>query len=396
MIPPQTLGALSAVQELLIALVERVPADDVARRFAPELEPLGWLLGRAVYLETYWLREIVGGDPDLTRRVRHIFAHDAAPPLDRDSRLPPKEHLLNWALEIQDTHLTRLANPQAPSAHAWLKDGWLPAYLVQVHGRIYERMLAVLTARALAPGADAHRVVNPLRPRPPAADTVEVTQGHYRIGAREGVVFDDERPAQIIELASYRIGAQPVSNAEYLGFMEEGGYTAMEFWDADGRAWLASDGGRTHPWSWRSDAAGRWFDISINGPADLPGSDPVMGINQHEARAYAAWVARRGGDTAGGAVVQHEYQWEVAARLGRIQGVGRAWEWCANVYEPYAGYLRPEDPEQVSPGFDGAHGSLRGGCLHTQPALRRATLRRAARAHRSSLFAGTRLVFPPD
>ena len=121
----------------------------------------------------------------------------------------------------------------------------------------------------------------------------------------------------------------------------------------------------------------------------------MVGINQHEAQAFARWAARRGGETVG-AVVQHEYQWEAAARLGALQGTGRAWKWCANRYRPYDGYRRPSDPEQASRGFEAAHASLRGGCLHTRQVLRRTSLRHAAAPSSRHLFSGTRLVFPPQ
>ncbi len=392
MIPPQTLGALSTAHELLTRLVEGVPDTDLNRRFHPDLEPLGWLLGRAVYLETYWLREVVAGDHDLTDRVRPLFAHDAAPPVDGDPRLPPKDHLLNWALEIQDTHLTRLANPRLLPEHPLLTSGWLPAYLLQAHGRIYERMLAVLSARALQQPS-GYRVREPLVPRLPVADTWEITQGTYRIGAREGVVFDNELPAQAVELGSFRIARQPVRNAEYLAFLVDDGYGNDAWWDPVGLAWR-NTAGVAHPWHWRRDPQGRWFGVGLSGPADLSADDPVMGLNRHEAQAYARWAATRGEGMAG-AIVQHEYQWETAARTGAISGYGRAWEWCANPFAAYDQYQPPADPELASRGFDGTQGSLRGGCLHTQPRLRRSSLRHWGPPDAQYLFAGTRLVMPP-
>ena len=58
-----------------------------------------------------------------------------------------------------------------------------------------------------------------------------------------------------------------------------------------------------------------------------PPEEPISGICHHEALAFAAWTASlRAGLK--GAVLQHEYQWEVAARSGRIGGTGRVWERC--------------------------------------------------------------------
>jgi iron(II)-dependent oxidoreductase len=151
-------------------------------------------------------------------------------------------------------------------------------------------MLAALTARAVAEFRADYRVQNVLEPQAPNADTVSVYQGHYRIGAREGVVFDNETPAQIVALSSFRIATRPVSNAEYLAFMLDGGYSASTLWSEPGLQWWQTTDFANHPWHWRQDAAGHWFDVNLNGAADLPASAPVMGISRHEAQAYANWA----------------------------------------------------------------------------------------------------------
>ncbi len=101
-----------------------------------------------------------------------------------------------------------------------------------------------------------------------------------------------------------------------------------------------------------------------------------------------------GGEYAG-AVVQHEYQWELAARSGLIAGTGRAWEWCANPFHPYPDFTPFPDPETSATAFDIDGGVLRGACLHTQRCLRRASFRHHRRSEDRAGFAGLRLVYPP-
>jgi iron(II)-dependent oxidoreductase len=220
-----------------------------------------------------------------------------------------------------------------------------------------------------------------------------VSQGHYRIGAREGMAFDSELPVQAVELHSFRIGRRPVSNAEYLAFMEEGGYARTDLWSEAGRTWLATSG-CAHPYGWCRGPSGNWHGIGLNGPYGLVVDDPVTGLSLHEAQAYAAWAASLGGDLAG-AVLPHEYQWETAVRTQAVQEQGRAVEWCSNAFEPYDAYAAPADPELATSELDGRHQSLRGASVHTQPCLRRASLRRAALAGDRHLLAGCRLIFPP-
>jgi iron(II)-dependent oxidoreductase len=119
-----------------------------------------------------------------------------------------------------------------------------------------------------------------------------------------------------------------------------------------------------------------------------------MGLSQHEATAFANWAASLGGNLAG-AVVQHEYQWEVAARSGLIEQVGRVWEWCANPFHPYPQFCPYPSDDVSETFFDQRHFSLRGASLHTQPSVRRPSFRNWAPAEDRFRFTGTRLVFPP-
>ena len=137
-----------------------------------------------------------------------------------------------------------------------------------------------------------------------------------------------------------------------------------------------------------------WYGIGFNGPVDLLPDEPVSGIGRHEAQAFAAWTASLGNGLEG-AVLQHEYQWEVAARSGKIEGTGRAWEWCANPFHPYPQFTPFPDTQVSQPFFGDEFFSLRGASLHTQRCLRRASFRNWASPGDRHGFAGTRLVFPP-
>ena len=480
---PDLLGKLSGLQTMMADLLTGVPATAANARYHPRLASLGWYLGRSVYRELYWLREVLGGDGDLAGRVRHLFAVGAAEaPVEL---LPPRDHLLAWAGEIQDEHLRRLATPGALPASPLLADDRLAWFLLQERARDYEAMLWVLLARRLeeAGGAEAkaragtspaldaitgkgapslHVSSAPLplpssvssaspslassvfsgvpasqasetisgvpavstspaspplglEPCMPSAEAILVTQGHYRVGSRgEPFAYDNELPPQAVELANFRIARRPVTNAEYLGFMTAGGYARPEFWDAAGQDWLracqaqgqaqspaqAQAQGQAQataqaPWHWRQNDRGDWQALGLNGPVPLGAADPVAGLSHHEARAFAAWAASLGGDLTG-AVVQHEYQWEIAARAGLIEGTGRVWEWCANPFHPYPDFSPFPDPTHSQTAFDAGLGVLRGASLHTQRCLRRASFRHPADPADRFRISGLRLVFPPD
>ena len=390
---PQILGQLSSLHEMMVDLLGQIPPQETQVRFHPELASLAWYLGHSVYRELYWLREVLTGDADLTARVRHLFE-----PGDWDAQctqLPPPDHLLRWSAEIWSEDLRRLATSGALPEDPRLEEDRLQWFLLQETAGDYEAMLRVLLARRIASAPEDYRVSEPLRPQLPEPQTLAISQGHYRIGSRyEPFAYDNELPPQAVPLSNFRIARHPVSNGEYLAFMEAGGYEESSYWEAEGWAWLQTQPQRV-PWQWRRDARGYWYELGINGPMDLVAQAPVSGLNYHEARAYAAWVASLGGARSG-AVLQHEYQWEVAARGGELQGTGRVLEWCSNVFHPYPDFAPFPDARVSQEAFEKGTMSLRGASLHTQRCRRRASHRRFAPPEQRTLIAGMRLVFPPD
>ncbi|MEJ1355466.1 MAG: SUMF1/EgtB/PvdO family nonheme iron enzyme [Candidatus Sedimenticola sp. (ex Thyasira tokunagai)] len=385
------LGQLSGLHQMMAELVESLPEADCYQSYNPQLAPLAWFLGRGMYIETYWLREIVQGDDDMTSRVREIFIPGILPSQEEWKRLPPKDHLLNWVMELQDENIMRLANPDQLPNHPLIENGRLLHLIIQGQAKVYEKMLQVLAERRLHQQSP-YQVQKPLISRPPQADHTGISQGHYRIGAKsDPSAFDNEQPAQIVELSSFRIDRQPVGNSTFLAFIEAGGYENETYWSPTGWSWnLRSP---NHPHSWRKDNDGHWFGNGINGQFDLIAEDPVTGVTHHEALAYANWVAGLGGELTG-AVLQHEFQWEAATRTQGISDFGRVWEWCANTFEPYTGFQSTHYQEARTGGFDNHHFPLRGGSLHTQRALRRLSYRKAALPDADSLFSGIRLVYP--
>lgn len=388
------LAELSNIHQMLNQLFESLPEVDAYRCYHPSLAPLAWYYGHSMYLETYWLREVVQADPDMTERVRPIFSAAAPPTAVQWRLLPPKDHLLNWALELQDENLMRLANPKLLGEHSLTTQGRLHRIILQEHARSYEKMLMVLTQRRLGERFD-YRVERTLTVRMPETAMIEIPRGHYRVGARQDpAAYDNEAPAQAVELSGFRIQLTPVANSDWLAFMQADGYAARELWSDAGWLWRQQDD-TLHPDHWRQDRSGEWYAVGLNGPCELSAEEPVSGICRHEAEAYANWLVHRD-EVFSGAVLQHEFQWEVAARTREIKGYGRVWEWCANLFQPYADYRPSEYREGRTLEFDDLHFSLRGACLHTQRSLKRPSFRNRARAGERHMFTGIRLVFPPE
>jgi iron(II)-dependent oxidoreductase len=393
MTAPTILNQLSGLYEMQHQLLKS-REDEVCRdQHHPDLASLNWYFGRGVYLELYWLREVVMGDDNLSRRVKHLFTPGELTLNAQCEKLPATDHLINWGNEIRDEHLRLLATPGALPDHPLLQKDRLAWYLLQEQAKLYENMLCVINQYNRHHLKDDFICSDPLQPAAPNWETKELSQGHYRIGARNDPrAYDNELPPQAVELSSFRIALTPVSNAQFLRFMQDGGYHESSLWSDTGWSWQKQLQPK-HPEYWRQDSMGNWFEIALNGPSHLPPEEPVTGISLYEAQAFSSWASHQHQQLSG-AILQHEYQWEMAARSGVLTHSGRAWEWCGNSFHPYPDFTPFPDNATSAVAFE-SNMVMRGGSVHTQKVLRRASYRHWTQPTDRHHFVTARLVFPP-
>jgi ergothioneine biosynthesis protein EgtB len=225
--------------------------------------------------------------------------------------------------------------------------------------------------------------------------------GHPGDGA---FAFDCELPRHRQFLEDFRLASRPVSNADYLAFMLDGGYARPDFWLADGWAQV-KQGGWNAPLYWlRHEDA--WQQMTLGGLRPLDLHAPVCHVSFFEADAYARWA---------GARLPSEAEWEIAAAERPVRGnfldsdhlqpvadlsgdgprqlFGDVWEWTASAFRPYPGF-RPLDGSlgEYNGKFMSAQMVLRGGCCATPRDHVRATYRNFFYPHMRWQFAGFRLA----
>lgn len=233
--------------------------------------------------------------------------------------------------------------------------------------------------------------------------------GVHEIGASEHDVFafDNERPRHRRYLEAFSLAHRPVSNAEYLAFIADGGYARPELWLSDGWALIQAQGWHA-PLYWHRSDEGGWFEFTLGGLRQLDPDAPVCHVSYYEADAYARWA---------GARLPTEAEWEVAAAAQDIAGnfletdylqpvsahdhgddgpaqmFGDVWEWTADAYTAYPGFKPLEGTlGEYNGKFMSGQMVLRGGCCATPRSHMRLTYRNFFYPHMRWQFAGLRLA----
>jgi ergothioneine biosynthesis protein EgtB len=184
---------------------------------------------------------------------------------------------------------------------------------------------------------------------------VSVPSGIRTIGHDgEGYSFDNEHPRHDVLLQKMRMAKALVSNAEWLAFMADGGYSTPSLWLSEGWTTVQNEGWQA-PGYWR-ERDGQWFTMTLAGERPVNPDGAACHISYYEADAFARWAGKH---------LPSEAEWEVAARSGLISDAfGLVWQWTRSAYLPYPGYRAAE----------GALGEYNGKFMVNQMVLRGSSL----------------------
>ncbi|MBN9008489.1 MAG: ergothioneine biosynthesis protein EgtB [Rhizobiales bacterium] len=213
---------------------------------------------------------------------------------------------------------------------------------------------------------------------------VTLNEGIHTIGHQgDSFHFDNEKPAHRALVGPVKLARNLVTNADWLAFMDDGGYRTATLWLMDGFA-AASNEEWDAPGHWRKTDDG-WQVMTLAGLQPVDPAAPVCHISYYEADAFARWNGNH---------LPTEMEWEVAARTGQLNDAfGIVWQWTRSAYSPYPGYAAVEGAlGEYNGKFMVNQLVLRGSSLATPDGHSRVTYRNFFYPHHRWQFTGLRLA----
>ena len=209
---------------------------------------------------------------------------------------------------------------------------------------------------------------------------VEIKGGMHEIGFEgDGFCFDNELARHPVYTDDFAISSSLVTNAQYLEFIEAGGYRDFSLWHSEGWDWVKSNEVAS-PLYWR-EKDGERHQFTLSGLRKLAPEAPVCHISFYEASAYAEWKGMR---------LPTEFEWETAADKFDW---GLRWEWTQSAYLPYPGFTKAGGAVGEYNGkFMINQMVLRGASVATPAGHSRKTYRNFFHPHLRWQFTGIRLA----
>lgn len=367
------LRAFRQTRQTTHRLCEPLSAEDMTVQVAEIASPTKWHLAHTTwFFETFILKRFEPGfepyDPCFPLLFNSYYTRlGERHPRDRRGLLTRPG--IGEVFAFRDTVDDRLARLLGSCDGADLPEIVRFIRLGMEHERQHQELLITDIKLLLSenPIQPAYEQRDP-EPSPPAErlEWARTSEGIVEIGRPIACDWDDfahdnEAPRHRVFLEPFELASRPITNAEFLEFIEAGGYDSQLLWLDDGWSTVQREGWR-RPLYWRREVDGSWSEFTLFGRRPLDLHAPATHLSFYEADAFARWA---------GARLPTEHEWEAAAsehwdraaatggflesgdlhpRVGApdlpLRGLaGSAWQWTRSAYEPYPGYAPPGGAE---------------------------------------------------
>jgi ergothioneine biosynthesis protein EgtB len=341
-------------------LCETLEPEDYVIQTMPETSPTKWHLAHTSwFFETFILKPFF---PDYhSQHPQYAFLFNSyynavGPFYSRPHRgllsRPTVKEVFHYRTDID-----RLISELVRSADEQLLQKLEPVLILGLHHEQQHQELMITDIKHVFwqnPLRPAFRKRNPVKAsKVPAIEWLQFNEGIHWVG-HEGpdFSFDNEGPRHRVFVPTFGLASRLVTNAEFLAFLEDGGYRRSELWLSLG--WnTVNEKGWTCPLYWEK-RDGKWFNMTLAGMMELIPEEPVCHVSLFEADAYSRWS---------GARLPTEEEWETASSGLPLKGnfaeselfhvaplvspepagkpaqlFGDVWEWTQSSYSPYPGY----------------------------------------------------------
>jgi ergothioneine biosynthesis protein EgtB len=386
------------------------------------------------------------GQPGIDEHLETIFARGIDPEAEADAvargnpAWPNRGEVLAYVAEADRVLAQAITAAELDRADHPLLAGAQALWTILEHEEMHQETLAYIWHQApyawkrkpehyVTVPPSLREAPKPTRIRIPAGTVTLGTTllGPAEAGPYEGADafgWDNELPAHEVDVDAFEIDTHDVTNAQFLEFVDAGGYRDERWWTADDRVWLR-EANVTHPPFWER-ADDRWFWKAMFERVPLPPTWPVY-VTWAEAQAFATWrnarlmseaeFHRAAYGTPDGRERRYPWgdsmpyrapgnfdflRWDPEAIGTRPEGmsafgvhdlVGNGWEWTSDVFAPFAGFApMPSYPEYSAEFFDDAHYVMKGASPMTARALTRRGFRNWFRPRYPYVYATFRCV----
>ncbi|KAA5539606.1 ergothioneine biosynthesis protein EgtB [Roseiconus nitratireducens] len=394
------------VRQDSMSITALLHAEDCVIQSMPDASPIRWHLAHTTwFFETFLLKPLAGYQP-VNEAFEYLFnsyynSVGAQFPRHRRGLLsrPTMKSVFEYRQQVDAAVIDWLSRQELTAEQREILEVGL--HHEQQH---QELMLTdvkhLLSCNPIFPAMFDHPVAD--QASPASVEWVGFEGGVRRIGHDgNGFAYDNESPRHKVYVHPFRIQSRPVSNREYLAFIQDGGYRRPEHWLSAG--WAAvQEGDWQHPLYWCRREA-EWHEFTLGGLRRLDPAAPACHLSYFEADAYARWSGHR---------LPTEAEWEIASQAAApeqiLKGANRfvdsgrpvhpeydptdtaalrelfgcLWQWTSSQYSPYPGYSAPE----------GALGEYNGKFMCNQFVLRGSSCATSANHARRTY----RNFFPPE
>lgn len=356
--------AFKQVRQTTVDLTKNLNAEDMNLQSMPEASPPKWHLAHTSwFFETFLLKEHMPGYHSCCPEYAYLFNsyyNGVGQQYSRAHRgllsRPTVDEVLAYRQHV-DTHMQEYLNQLSDNQFGEVAE---LVILGLNHEQQHQELLLTDIQHGFSFNPLAPNISKPIAQHddPGELAWLDFAGGIIAIGQacdhdQRGFGFDNEAPRHQHLLQAYQLANRPITNGEFLAFIEADGYQQPQHWHSDGWAWLQAKK-IDAPLYWRR-KNDQWLRHNLAGELELDLHAPLSQISWYEACAYANWKgcrlpteaewehAANGCETNGQFADTHQWQPVLPATADKnLQGMfGTVWEWTASSYSPYPGFCQP-------------------------------------------------------